>query len=180
MATRLIQLTDLPVSLEEAKLHLRVDNTEEDDLIVSLIEAAAMSATNKANRSFGLTVWEKRLDAFPEAEIRLPYSPVVKVSSVKYKDADGDQQTLAAENFKLAAADDNASIAPVVEWPEGATDIRVQYLAGYTIGIPSPVRQWMMLHVGHWYRNREAASEKTLVPVPFGDSLIYPYKIWGV
>lgn len=180
MATKLIQLTDIPVSVEEAKLHLRVEHNDEDELIRSLIETASIGATNKTNRSFALTVWENRLKRISGGQITLHFSPVVKVNSVKYKDADGVSQTMPGDRYRLVSDGDSAHIEPVDFWPEGATDFRVQYLAGYVNGVPQPVVQWIMLHVGNWYKNREAVVSTQANELPFCESLIYPYKIWEV
>lgn len=54
-----------PVSLAEAKLHLRVDFTDDDALITSLIAAARMAAENICRRAFVTQKWELTLDGFP-------------------------------------------------------------------------------------------------------------------
>ena len=57
--------TDEPVSLVEAKLHLRVETSDEDLLIGVLIAAARIAAENECRRSFVTQQWTLYLDAFP-------------------------------------------------------------------------------------------------------------------
>lgn len=53
-----------PVTLAEAKLHLRVDHSSEDDLISGLISAATRWAEDYCDRTFCHTQWTMRLDSF--------------------------------------------------------------------------------------------------------------------
>jgi len=51
-----------PVSLTEAKLHLRIDTTAEDVLISSLIKAARQYCENYQRRAYITQTWELWLD----------------------------------------------------------------------------------------------------------------------
>jgi hypothetical protein len=53
-----------PVTLAEAKLHLRIDNTDDDTLIGNLITAATRWAEDYCDRTFCQTQWQMRLDSF--------------------------------------------------------------------------------------------------------------------
>jgi hypothetical protein len=53
-----------PVTLAEAKLHLRIDSSAEDDLISTLITAATRWAEDYTDRTFCQTQWQMRLDSF--------------------------------------------------------------------------------------------------------------------
>jgi hypothetical protein len=53
-----------PVTLAEAKLHLRIDNTDDDTLINNLISAATRWAEDYCDRTFCATQWTMRLDSF--------------------------------------------------------------------------------------------------------------------
>jgi uncharacterized phiE125 gp8 family phage protein len=54
-----------PVTVDEAKLHLRISGTEEDTLITMLISAARAHAENVCRRAFVTQKWDLFLDAFP-------------------------------------------------------------------------------------------------------------------
>jgi hypothetical protein len=54
-----------PVSLAEAKRHLRVESADDDALIGSLISAARQSAETLTGRQFVTARWKLVLDSFP-------------------------------------------------------------------------------------------------------------------
>lgn len=53
-----------PVTLAEAKAHLRIDSSAEDDLIGTLITAATRWAEDYCDRTFCHTQWQMRVDSF--------------------------------------------------------------------------------------------------------------------
>lgn len=53
-----------PVTLAEAKSHLRIDSSAEDDLIGTLITAATRWAEDYTDRTFCHTQWQMRIDSF--------------------------------------------------------------------------------------------------------------------
>ena len=57
--------TEEPVSLVEAKLHLRVDFSEDDLLITALIAAARQAAETLTGRQLVTARWKYILDSFP-------------------------------------------------------------------------------------------------------------------
>lgn len=66
MGLRLTQAPTVePVTLAEAKLHLRVDFADDDALITMLISAARAHAENVCRRAFVTQKWDLFLDAFP-------------------------------------------------------------------------------------------------------------------
>ena len=65
-----------PVTLAEAKLHLRVDIADDDTLITSLIAAARQQAENITRRALCTQSWVLVLDSFP--------SPSANVSSANW------------------------------------------------------------------------------------------------
>lgn len=81
---------DEPVTLDEAKLHLRVDDAASDTLVEALIQAAREHVEAVCERALMPQVWTERQDSFP-AVLALRGGMVSAVSSVKYVDADGSQ-----------------------------------------------------------------------------------------
>lgn len=45
-----------------------------------------------------------------------------------------------------------------------------------TVEMPSSVKMWCALQVGHWLKNAESTTEKTLVKTPYIDGLLDPYR----
>lgn len=177
-----------PVTLAEAKAHLRVDDSGSDTLIGVLIQAAREMAEQETGRALLPQTWEKTLDNFPTA-IELTNAPIISITTVKYYDLAGVEQTLASPSYKLDAAGDfsKAWLVPAYgyAWPSTLEDInvvKVRYVAGYAdaASVPASIKQWMLLQVGHWFENREAAAENKLEPLPFADGLLDRYRIYAL
>ena len=87
--------TKEPVSLADAKTHLRVDVDDENDLIASLIVAAREYVETFTHRALVTQTWDLKLDQFPcrgEA-IWLPKPPASSVTSITYTATDGTSTT---------------------------------------------------------------------------------------
>lgn len=172
------------LSLADAKTHLRVPHTDDDDDIQAMIDAAVAHLDGRdgvLNRALADQTWNLKIDCFPyycrgygawlSREIRLPLPPLIEVVSVKYIDDDGDEQTFDDGSYYVSGVGDvtggritltaDASWPDIhSQWPEPVT---VQFRAGYidasesppTIDVPAPIVSAIKLIVGHLYRNRE-------------------------
>lgn len=152
--------TEEPLTLEEAKVFLRVDVDDEDLLIASLISAAREYAEHYTGATFATVVYELGLDAFPADAIMLPNPPVSEVESVKYTDTAGDEQTLDPNDYVLADYGMTPSIYPLDPWPSVGTypnAVRVRYTATGA-AVPAVVKVAMLELVAHYYENRENAG----------------------
>lgn len=184
MFTDITSPAGLAVSLDTAKLHLRVDQVDQgnDELIQSYIMAAIDAAERYTGRAFN-----QRYFRMDEAEfgagcrfggLRIDKAPVVAVDSVKYRDDAGDLQTIAPESWSYARTSYGALIqfASGFSFPSlfAAPDaVQVQFLAGYDSPdysgdtppsqvLPSVARQAILLTVGHYYANRESIITGTI------------------
>lgn len=175
----------LAVSLSEAKAQLRIDHSDEDTLITSMITAATETAEQITGRAIMPQTWELTLDEFP-AVIELTRVPVASVTSVTYVDTAGVTQTLTGT--RLRNVDDYASalIVPAynLEWPDTLDDVdtvKVRFVAGYAnaAAVPQPIKNWILINVASMYENREAESTKNMVSLKFVDGLLDRYKVWS-
>lgn len=172
-----------PVSLSEAKLHCRVDAADDDNLITALIIAARRLAEAQTGRALVTQSWKQTFDAFPSAEIRLALPPLVSVATVKYYDTAGVLQTLSSGAYSVHVSSFVGLVAPVygTSWPDTRNmldAVEVAFTAGYgaAAAVPQEIKQWMLLHIGAWYENREAIGERRDV-LPYVASLIDPYRV---
>lgn len=175
-----------PVSLAEAKAHLRVEVSTDDALIGALITAAREAVEHELERSLITQIWEQVLDAFPVAFV-LPRGPVDSIVSVKYLDLDGVEQTLDPSGYVMDNTSDPAYLVPAYNaaWPETRATInavRVRYTTGYGAAgsdVPAAIRQWMLLQIGAMYDNRAAAGVQVFA-LPYADRLLDRYRVMSV
>lgn len=175
-----------PVTLAQAKLHLRVDGSDDDDLITLLIAAARANAEDRLQRTLITTTWVATFASFAGLTLPLPMAPVQAVSSVAYVDALGASQTLDSSAYRVDLA--AALVQPSDAWPSDVASntsnaVTVAYTAGFgstAADVPAPIRQWLLLAIGDMYANRERSSDKPAVPQQFADGLLDPYKVWAL
>lgn len=179
---RTVEPASEPVSLDEAKLHLRMDGDDEDDFIAGLLAAAREYFEETTRRSLISQTWRLSLGEWPD-EIELPKPPLQSVTSITYKDDSGAQTTL---NSSVYLVDTDSEPGRIVlasgqSWPSGTlypvNPIQVTYVAGYGdegAAVPERMKQAIKLLLGHWYENREDTITATIKNIPMGvESLIF-------
>lgn len=179
-----------PVSTAEAKAHLKVMDNNSDTMIAGLVAAATQHLEGRSGilgRSLMTQTWETRFDAFPGrcgGRIELPMPPLQSVSWVKYVDPAGVLQTVPTEDYVVDAQHMIGRIRPAYQtlWPvtrdeEGA--VRIEFVAGYgnASAVPSPIKQAILMLVGHWWLNREAVGQSGGPHAMAVDALTMPFRI---
>lgn len=171
-----------PVTLEEAKAHLRVTQDNEDAWILANIKAATAHVEQMLGMSLMSRTLELTLDRFADS-IELPRGPVQSVASVTYIDADGLPQAVDASGYTLDLVSNPQWVVRNADsdWPDpmdAVNVVTVRYVAGYDT-LPerfADIQQAILLLVGHWFLSREAASAGQQ-PVPFGvEALLAPHR----
>lgn len=173
-----------PLTLVQAKQHLRVDFDDDDELITDLISVARETAEDRTSRALILSRWRLTVDAFSPA-LELPNPPCLSVQSVTFFDVDGVQRTLDPADYFVDTVSEPAYIVPAAgrSWPatqDRINAIVVEYSAGYgaaAADVPKPVVQWIKLAMTDLYDNRSLSADKPQVPQNFADSLLDVYKM---
>jgi uncharacterized phiE125 gp8 family phage protein len=174
-----------PITLAEAKAHLRVDHADEDTLIEAYIAGARSSVEAVLKASLLETVWQYRIDGGFPREIRLPIGPVLTTNglAVTYVDGAGAVQTLDPASYQ-ASLGSTAVIRPAyaLVWPVTRPEldaVRVTFRAGWPAAadLPAAVRAALLLMIGHLYANREAVIPAgALTELPLGvHNLLMPF-----
>ena len=176
-----------PVSLAEAKLHLRVDFDDDDALIESLISAARVAAETLTGRQICTARWMRTLDGFPCSSLLLHRCPVQSVVEISYQDQLGQWQTVDPSIYVSDLTSEPARITPRFgnTWPITLSQIgvvRVVFDAGYGTpsDVPEGLKSWIKLRIGSLYAHREEMSilsKGRIDPLPFVDGLLDPYRV---
>ena len=173
--------TSNAVSLTEAKAHLRVDSSDDDTYVTSLIVAAQRHVESYTNRCLSDTTYYFKLSAMPKGGIVLPFSPIKSITSVTYYDSDNSVQTLSTDNYYYNVFEEPCTL----RWVEDITDtykyrtdaVIVEFVAGYTTPqvIPPALQHAIKLLLTDMYEMRTDMPREKFTA---WKSLAYPYRVW--
>jgi uncharacterized phiE125 gp8 family phage protein len=184
----LTQPTVEPVSLDEAKLHLRLDDSGEDSLVSALITAARELVETKTGRAMINRYCSQTFESFGSG-LQLQSFPVSAVSGVTYYDLSGTVTTFPASGYQAMLDMQPATLFAGVDadWPSTQAGrmlpITATFVAGHGASgtdVPEGMKTAIKLLVAHWYRNRESVSPGQMNEVPMAvDSLLWPFRVLG-
>lgn len=182
-----VRPTKEPLSISQATEHLRVTGSADDAYIYGLIVAARQKVEDDTSRCLLTQTWLQYFDEFPDGgEIELAFAPLQSVTSVTYKDSDGDSNTFAAADYDadIVAEPGVVRLGYNEVWPTDVlyptNPITVTAIFGYADAseIPAALLHAMKLLLTHWYENREIVAPVKLMSIPLGyDALIAPYRL---
>lgn len=187
-----------PLSLAEAKAHLRVTDTGEDGFILSCLKAAREQVEHDTRRGLITQTRQLYLDRFPsgcdepshvigpEYAILIPRPPLVSISSITYIAADGTSTVLAADQYQVDIRNEPGRVKPAYgcSWPstrEVYNAVTVQYVCGWSaLTLPTTVKHLLRLWLGHFFENREPVVIGTIVnDLPFAMKALTGRLEWG-
>jgi uncharacterized phiE125 gp8 family phage protein len=175
-----------PLSLSEARAHLRVDSFDDDGTLAGFILAARQHIESICGLALCTQTFTMTLDDFPIGEpIKLPRAPVQSVAAVRYYNDAGSLLTWSSSEWETDVRSEPARLRPRdgFKWPSVADKlgaVEIEFVAGYGGPelVPQPVMHAMRLLVGHFYENREAVNVGNMVTeLPLAvDALLRPYR----
>ena len=183
-----------PLTVAEAKLHLRVDISDDDAYIGTLITAAREWVENYLDRTLITTQLILRAAEFPTEELELARPPMVASGTatavvITYTLADTTTATLSTALYRVDRTSTPGNVAPVINgtWPsdviEDANAVAVTYWAGYgptSASVPATIRHAMLMLIGHWYEQRSAVLTATISkPLEFAVESLLASNNWG-
>lgn len=190
----------LALSVEDAKLHLRVEHDDDDDLIEDCINAAIGeldAPKGWLGRALFTRTQRLTLDAYPPPVVYLPGPITTAISTIHVRNADdeivkiydsgvgdptddiGLQSDLTAEPALLWPSDS-------IGWPTdikgGIDSVRIDYVTGYATAaaIPEVMLQWLKLRTADYYRDRESLL-LGIAPVrnPVADRMLDNWRVYA-
>jgi uncharacterized phiE125 gp8 family phage protein len=175
-----------PLTLAEAKAHLRVEHDGEDAAIEALIRAARALCEQVTRRALIEQTRALRLDRLPSLfkihrMIPLPYPPLIAVEQVTQRSASGAETILPPADYEAVAGGEGSGRVAFKHMPWDSAALTIRYRCGYgpaSVDVPAPLRQGMLMLVAQWYEQREAAAPNGVSPVPYGvEALWRPFKV---
>lgn len=122
------------VSLTEVKTWLKIDGTDEDTLLTSLIASATAECEAYSGLSFITRTRTVKLTSFYGKDVILPYGPVTTLTSVAYLDENDASQEVDSGDYTLDTASGLSKVRVTDSWPHTnlvLNNVTVTYVAGY-------------------------------------------------
>lgn len=171
-----------PVTLADAKAHLKVDVDDDDGLITRLIVSARRAAEQYTGRVFVTQSWRHTVDAWPARRaLALPKPPLIGVTSVTTYDRAGTGTVLSPSTYIVDADEQPACIilkettalpSPLRE----AGGIAVAFDAGYgsPSDVPDALKTAILSLCAHLYASRGDGE----APPPWQAlAMLAPYRV---
>ena len=151
-----------PVTLTEAKDHLKVTGTDSDTLIQTYLNAAIKRVEDYRQSVVMSSEWELYAKTWP-LSFNLQKHPVTAINSVKYYDDDNTLQTVSSTNYRLQ----DFRVPCRLEFDSNFTEpslydreypIVVNFQAGFTYAASSSyalIKQVVFLELGTYHEIRQ-------------------------
>jgi uncharacterized phiE125 gp8 family phage protein len=137
----------------------------EEDLLTDLIQTAREIVEDTTRRALLTQTWNYCLGGWPESNfIKIPFGNLQSVTSVKWKDDDGDETTL-TENTDYLVETNGEGCGRIVlpygdTWPSGtlypSNPITITFVCGWTTraAIPSKIKSAVKMILADLWENR--------------------------
>ncbi|CAD7027304.1 phage gp6-like head-tail connector protein [Pseudorhizobium endolithicum] len=174
-----------PLTLAEVKAHLRLDDGEEDALLLSLLATAREHLERETGLCLMAQSWRLHLDDWPaDGIIRIAKSPVQAIPAVTVFDAEGEPLQVPLEDHLLDGEGRPARLwlrnppAP----GQSMNGIEIGFSAGFGeagTDVPDTLKRAMLIHVGHMFAFRGVISpDQQPAGIPDGyDRLVAPFRM---
>jgi len=181
-----------PVSVADIKTHLRIDATDttHDDYIESLMVAIVDRVESFLGRKLITQTWDLKFSSWQdlieddnELPRVLPFGQTQSITSIVYKDEDGNNQTISTDYYTLTLAGTDA--ARIVfnydddlddfDWPDlwSVDQITVRLVCGYGAtgaAVPAPIKTAILLMVGDLFNDEDSSFAI--------EHLLNSYRLW--
>lgn len=185
------------ITLQEAKDQVRVTHSNEDDKLNLFIAAACDYTEQVLSRTLIEQTWDLYYDAFPcgSNAIEIGSPPLISITSVKYIDSAGAEQTWDSANYTVDTDQAyqaliypaiNASYPSARDYPKA---VIIRAVTGYENSgaspvdyadkVPSTIKQAILLLLGHMWENRENSTigiEVKTIPMGY-DAMLASHKV---
>lgn len=159
-----------PVSLEEAKTFMRLDGTQDDVLVSTLITAARIHIETTIGKVLITENWSFFLDKWPKSKtIYFPLDPIQEIEEIRFHNSEDSYTVIDVEDYSIDLVSSNPRLlfngAKPTAPSKKLNQLEIRFVAGYgdtPADVPSDLKQALLMLAAHWFEQRD--------PIAFGGS----------
>lgn len=175
-----------PLTLADVKAHLRIDATNEDVLLASLMLTSRLHIEAVLDLALVTQSWMMVIDKWPPGDwLEIPMSPLQSITAVRVKTSASTTVVVPPAHYSVEIS----SKPPRLVWTNAARTgpgvaaggIEIDFTAGFgatAASVPAPLKHALLLLTAHWYEHRdpsEIGSPSARIPEAVSD-LIQPFR----
>jgi len=183
--------TEEPITLQEAKDHVRQDSAADDTYLTRLITVARQDVEDMANIYLVTQTVDVFFPGFPDSDVlKLTRGPLQSVTSLKYIDSAEAETAVSASTYDVDPRRGQIRLKYSALWPTATlrpTDpviMRCVMGFGTAAAVPQKAKQAVLMLVDHFYSHRTdvilggiALESKAMLKGV--DHLLSPLKRWA-
>lgn len=157
-----------PISLAEAKQHLRINHDADDVPLLASLKASRQAIENFIEISLLSQKWEFRKSIHGLYRVELPRGPVIEIEQIKV-----NKKVLAKTRYPLYQ-EGNSFYVHDLDYVAG--DLCIRYRTGFgeqADHVPHPLKQAILIMVAYFYENRGESQVKLPLQIK---ELLQPYR----
>lgn len=169
-----------PVSIEEAKTHVRVLTTDFDSELTDMIKRARAIAEEYTGLSIPSQTIGMYFDTIPQDGIILiRRAPVISVTSVEYYDEDNELQQVGNTDYieDLVSRPARLDFINKPSPKKRVNAVLITFVAGWPTAsvIPAPIKQAILMIVASFFENRGDEGHRVIPDTVW--RLLNPYRV---
>ncbi len=163
--TRTSDPANEPVTTSEAKDHLRVDISDDDNMIDRMIAVARRKVEKWTSRALITQTWKMWFDDEPGDVFDIPKPPLQSVVAINFTDTNDSTTTVSSSKYRVdtESTPGRVGLKDDEDWPNLSAGLKtmnpveIEFKAGYgdnSSDVPDEFKQAVLFIVGHLYENR--------------------------
>lgn len=179
--TRLVPLAapaEGPVSLSALRTYLRVDGTDDDDVLTAVLRAARQSVEQRCGRILSVQTWRLILDAWPpDQSVVIPLIPFRRIVAARVHDGRGNSVSIPTNAISIIAQSEPALVSFANAPAPGiaSSGIEIDIECGYAVNsdVPAALTLAVLRAAARFYEAR--GDEAVVLRDDAFEALIAPY-----
>ncbi|TWT64243.1 head-tail connector protein [Rubinisphaera italica] len=170
------------VDLTTVKRHCRIDHTDDDVYLTSLINVATETIEEEVQKTLVTTSYRLQIDAFPCGVFQVPFPPLITIDEISYQ-LSGEREVLSSSKYQVDESNVPGRLK-ILQQPSHDSvmgGIWIDFTAGHEpANVPAKLKHCLLMLVSHLYEMREPVTTLNIKDVPWSIQLLLNQEKWNL